>query len=378
MGGLFEGNIKFVMEKVLITILDSVGPTSMPYNEFVLWRAHHCEGEKQILIVVGGNGDEQNNLLDSNLDIIRVGWNPFHIRTKLLSLLTSFKKTNIPYSIHLHQLKSATITQLSMLGTGFRKKTVFTVHSTFTGYALHNKIQSFLNGIMARYVTCVSDASYNLYPKAIKRIKGDKVLTIRNGVDGDRINAKLAGIVAHKDDSLVQFIYVARLIPLKNHMFLMDVIKKASPRARFVFVGKDGKNDIMNKIKKEGMGDRVILTGQIPREEVFTMLNNSDAYISSSTLEGMPISVLEAMYCKLPAILSNIPQHKEIGGNDSFVSYLPFEVDKWVEKINEVVNLSHEERELKGQDSRMYVEKNFSLYAMHQKYNKLYDILRQC
>ncbi len=366
------------MDKVLITILDGIGETSMPYNEFVLWRASHFKSETQILVIIGKRIVINDGSIPNGLRIVQINRNPFNIRKRINHLLRELNKKGVKYAIHLHQLKSATLTQLSMLGTGFRKKTIFTIHSTFTGYAFHNKIQSYFNGLMARYVTCVSDASYAKYPASLKRLKGDRVLPVRNGVDCDRIDDALTGAIVKKDNYLVQFIYVARLIPLKNHLFLIDVIKKVSSQARFVFVGRDGESGIMNKIKNEGMGDKVRFTGQIPREEVFALLNNSDAYISSSTLEGMPISVLEAMYCKLPAILSDIPQHKEIGGNERFVSYLPFEVDKWVEKINEIVALSREEREIRGAESRKFVETNFSLYVMHQKYNKLYESLVQC
>ena len=84
-----------------------------------------------------------------------------------------------------------------MLGTGFRKKTIFTVHSTFSGYALHNKIQSYFNGVMARYVACVSEASYAKYPKSLKQKKVDQIFAIRNGVDVDRIDGVLSESVCN-------------------------------------------------------------------------------------------------------------------------------------------------------------------------------------
>lgn len=366
------------MKRVLITILDGIGETSMPYNEFVLWRAKHCINEKQILVIIGNKQKVYDNNYAGRLEIIQTERNFIKVRRRLNALIRKLKSDGVEFAIHLHQLKSASIAQLSMIGTGFRKKTVFTIHSTFTGYALHNKIQSYFNGIMARYVICVSDASYTKYPSSLKRIKGDRVMAIRNGVDIDRINDVVTISKRRKDDDYVRFIYVARLIPLKNHIFLMKVIKKVSHKVQFVFVGRDGDSDIMNMIKNANMGERVVLTGQIPREEVFDLLNSSDAYISSSTLEGMPISVLEAMYCGLPAILSDIPQHKEIGGETDFVCYLPCDVDKWVQVINEIVELSPEERERKGIESKKYVKENFSLHVMHQNYDKLYKVLRQC
>lgn len=365
------------MSKVLITILDGVSETSMPFNEFVLWRTKHCFDEKEILIIIG-NKKRVTVEFPERLRIVWIARDPFRIRKTIKEMLADLKMNGCEYAIHLHQLKSASLVQLAMIGTGFRKKTVFTIHSTFSGYALHNKIQSYFNGLMARYVSCVSEASYAKYPASLKKIKGDRVIAIRNGVDIGRIDDVLSDVVCRKEKGMVQFIYVARIIPLKNHPFLVDVIKSTNPKARFVFVGQEGDGRIRSHIKEAGLEDRIRLTGLVPRKNVFELLNNSDFYVSTSTLEGMPISVLEAMYCKLPAILSNIPQHQEIGGNEKYVSYLPFEKEIWIKEINKYVEMSEDERENRGEEGKKYVEANFSLRTMHQRYTEIYNILRKC
>jgi len=365
------------MDKVIITILDGVGPTSMPYNEFVLWRANHCHNERQILIVIGAKNSISSSGFSGNIELIQLGWNPFIIRKKLKGLLNELKRKNVEFAIHLHQLKSATITQLSMLGTEFKEKTIFTVHSTFTGYAIHNKIQSYFNGLMAKYVACVSNASYTQYPASLKKIKGDRVMFIRNGVDIDRIAQVTEGLTKKENNNVV-FVYVARLIPLKNHSFLVEAVKNTDLRARFVFIGKDNDSGLDLIIKNAGLEDRITLTGLIPREEVFSLIYNSDVYLSSSTLEGMPISVLEAMCCGLPAILSNIPQHKEIGGSEDFVTYLPFEKELWINEINRYVQMSNNERIERGEKGKKYIEEHFSLQTMHQQYSIFYQKLQLC
>lgn len=365
------------MAFVLLTILDGISETSMPFNEFVLWRANHCPEERQLLLIIGKKIRISMDQLPERLEVIQLGWNPFNIRKAIKSIIQDLNDNGNKYAIHLHQLKSATLAHISMLGTDFRKKTVFTTHSTFTGYALHNKIQSYFNGFMSKYVTCVSNAAYEGYPASLKKWKGSSIITIRNGVDLDRINKVLDGNSAKERDE-VKFIYVARLIPLKNHAFLVDVIKDTDKRAHFIFVGKEDNGSVKKLIKGANLEDRITLTGLIPRAEVFKLLNNSDVYTSSSTLEGMPISVLEAMYCKLPAILSDIPQHKEIGGDDCFVSYLPFDRKKWIDEINKYVNMSVDERNNRGIKGRNYIEENFSLNVMHQKYSEIYKKLQQC
>ena len=226
--------------------------------------------------------------------------------------------------IHIHQVQSGFLSEMAMLGTGFRKKTLFTVHSTFSGYKFHNKFLSFVNALFAFRITCVSNTSFQDYPKLIKRIKGNRILAIQNGVDIERIDevSSVENIDAH---NYVNFIYVARLIPLKNHRFLVDVLSHCNDSVHFTFVGAEDPEQTIRKLAKElDVEDRITFTGLIPRNEVFEKLKGSDFYISPSTLEGLPVSVLEAMYCGLPCILSDIPQHREVAGDQAVI--LPFEI----------------------------------------------------
>ena len=101
------------------------------------------------------------------------------------------------------------------------------------------------------------------------------------------------------------------------------------------------------------------------------MLKCADCYISSSTLEGLPISVLEAMYCGLPCILSDIPQHKEIAYKGNII--LPFDEKQWTDEINRIARLSPLDRMNRSLEMRDYTIENFSLVKMHTEYDKIYQ-----
>lgn len=195
----------------------------------------------------------------------------------------------------MHQVQSGFLAEIAMLGTGFRKKALFTVHSTFSGYKIHNKFLSFINTLLAQRTTCVSNTSYQDYPKLIKRIKGERIQALQNGVDTERIDDILSTTQTSGHEG-VNFIYVTRIIPLKNHQFLLDVLKQCEERVYFTFVGaEEAEKAIRKKAEELGVGDRITFTGLIPRNEVFQQLQSADFYISSSTLEGLSVSVLEAI-----------------------------------------------------------------------------------
>ena len=361
------------MKKVIITILDGIKETSMPFNEFVLWRANHFKDELQHLIICNNEEPLPKVKIPDNLRIEYIGRNVLSWRHSITKILKKYDEENIRYAIHLHQAGPSMKILLLMMGTGFNNKVVFTVHNSFTGYPFHNKIRSYIDGCMANYVVCCGKTAYAAYPQSIKRIKGDNVSFIQNGVDTERIDSILNS-VEKKSNERLSFAYVARMVPVKNHNFLIDVVKRISLQAEFLLIGKSD-SEIVNRIKNEGLSEKLDVVGLIPRNEVFERLANSDVYISTSTLEGLPVSVLEGMYVGMPAILSDIPQHREVADNEEFVSIVPLDEDLWIKEINKYSKMSKEQLKELGAKSRAYVKERFSLVAMHKKYDDIYKKL---
>ena len=359
--------------RALITILDNITETSMPFNEFVLYRANHYRNEKQILIICGSKNELPKVELPKNIEIKYSGRKLLNIRKTIKETIRELKKENITYVVHMHQVQSGFLAETAMLGTGFWKKVLFTVHSTFSGYKFHNKFLSFINALMAYRITCVSNTSYQDYPEIIKRIKKRRIQAIQNGVDTERIDCILSASHQETHDS-IDFIYVARMIPLKNHKFLVNVLTHCNENVRFIFVGaEDAEQSIQKEAEKLRVADRIIFTGIIPRNEVFKQLQNADYYISSSTLEGLPVSVLEAMYCGLPCILSDIPQHREVAANEAVI--LPYDIEKWASEINRLSQIKRREWQKMSEKIRNYAQSSFSLEVMHKKYDAVYDLL---
>ena len=71
------------------------------------------------------------------------------------------------------------------------------------------------------------------------------------------------------------------------------------------------KESLLSKLT-EDKKKRIVFLGNI--EKPITFLKCLDGYFSSSRWEGLPLSVLEAMSCELPCLLSKVDGHRELSG----------------------------------------------------------------
>ena len=78
-------------------------------------------------------------------------------------------------------------------------------------------------------------------------------------------------------------------------------------------------NSIFETLKKESEGLDVEFRGYIEHKKLPAILNESDAYISTSLVEGMSNSIMEAMACGLPIISTNVGGAKELINGNGYV-----------------------------------------------------------
>lgn len=359
----------------IITISDSISPGNMPYNEFVLYRYHHAKQYDQQMIVFFQDQIDTKVDYPEDLPIFRCGTDLKKIRRVVSEIVEDCKKREKPIVFHIHEAKSVLLFHAATRAK-YRKQTVYTLHSTFSNYPLRNKLLAVLASIASRKVVCVSQTSYAHYPSLLKRIFGNKVICIQNGVDCARVNHILDSHPLPpgplKREKL-RLIYVARLIPLKQHDILLHALKKL-PECEISFIGQGEKRDSLQALAEEyGISGSVHFLGFIPRDEVYLQIQAHDVYVSSSSYEGLPISVLEAMSCGVVCAVSDIAQHREIQEKCPSLMTVKNTADGWVSAIQGICALSAEERTKIGNQNKKDADQFFSLARMHAQYDLVYD-----
>lgn len=116
------------------------------------------------------------------------------------------------------------------------------------------------------------------------------------------------------EDDLV-IISTRRHNPIYGVSYLIEAIPlilRREPRARFLILGEGQlTSQFQKRTKKQIDEGSVKFLGNIPRQDVAKYLDISDIYISTSLSDGTSASLLEAMTCSLPPVVTDIPANKE-------------------------------------------------------------------
>lgn len=168
---------------------------------------------------------------------------------------------------------------------------------------------------------CVSDAIRDILVRDCL-FSAKSTITICNGVallkfapnEPDRLAVRMsAGLMP--DEFVV--VCIARLSQQKRIDILLDAIKRVIQRGvdcKCILVG-DGplREQLFEQALALGVSAHIVFEGF--REDVRPYLHAADIFILTSDTEGMPLTILEAMACGLPCIVTNV------GGNAEAVTH---------------------------------------------------------
>lgn len=117
------------------------------------------------------------------------------------------------------------------------------------------------------------------------------------------------------------FLFLARIVPEKGLHYLIEAYRNLDTDIRLVIAGGSShSDDYIEKIKASVEKDnRIIMTGFVDGQEREELFSNCLAYILPSDIEGMPLSLLEAMSYARKCIVSNIPENIEVIKNNGYI-----------------------------------------------------------
>lgn len=145
-------------------------------------------------------------------------------------------------------------------------------------------------------------------------IYGRKAVFIPNGVNAPECvpAAEIRERFGLEKDGYVLFL--GRLVPEKGVHYLIEAFRKVDTEKKLVIAGgSSDSGDYLERLKKIAEGDeRILFTGFVEGRLLEELYSNAYLYVLPSDVEGMPLSLLEAMGYGNCCLVSDIPECAQV------------------------------------------------------------------
>jgi glycosyltransferase involved in cell wall biosynthesis len=294
------------------------------------------------------------------------GWLRFH----------RWLKQEKPGVVHAHLPHAAWMARWSRLATPVRV-VVDTLHSSSTGTGVR-RMGYRLSDWLSNEVTAVSHAVAAAHLAAEMAAK---ITVIPNGVDMDAWRPDAAARAAVRGELAIEneFLWFAagRLEPVKDYPTLLAAMAQLPSTARLVIAGTGPLEEQLR-----GLASQLCLQSRVRflgfEQDVRRWMQAADGFVLSSRWEGLPMALLEAAACALPAVATDVPGTREVivhGGT----GWLAAQGDPraLAEAMTRLMHTSLDGRKTIGEQARQRAFDSFSLELALTRWEALYSDLLQ-
>jgi glycosyltransferase involved in cell wall biosynthesis len=280
--------------------------------------------------------------------------------------------------IHVHTPHAGILLLAALFKAGLYRRLkpsiIHTIQNSYGSFAPRHKlmfIPSF--PLFERLVFC-SHAAYDSFPTVLKWLGGRRMDVVQNAVDLGRIDNAVRSAPASRANGFS--VASVGLIKIKDPSAVLEAYRRNHDQgSSLVFLGEGGlRPKVEGELEQAGLRDHVTLAGMVERDSVFEHFSQADLFVSASWGEGLPVAVLEAMACRCPVLLSDIPPHREIAEDVDFIPLVqPGDVVGFAREMKKFKEMTPAERASIGDKCRAIIENKFSLQAMHGTYKRIYS-----
>ncbi|PKQ44293.1 glycosyltransferase family 4 protein [Confluentibacter flavum] len=244
----------------------------------------------------------------------------------------SLNKYNDEYKpdiIHIHTSNSLTAYVIADFIFKLKRPTVFSKKGISGAMGLLSTFK--YNYININKIICVSEAVKEAFIKVIKPKNYYKLCVVYDGINIERSENK-SFVNLRKDFNIPEHaILIGNLANHSNAKDLVTMVKTAKEliynqeikNVHFVQIGREGKNtkEFMPLIKEYGLEPYFTCTGFL--ENAMDLLSQLDIYLMTSEREGLPLTIYEAFFKKIPVVSTKaggIPEAIQHGYNGLLVN----------------------------------------------------------
>ena len=169
-------------------------------------------------------------------------------------------------------------------------------------------------------------------------------------------------------------LFLGRLVPEKAVQLLVDAYRRTDVALPLVIAGPSSHSDeYVAQVRRAADGDsRIRFIGAVYGADKEALLAHALALCQPSDLEGLPITLLEAMSHGRPAIVSNLPEHLEVVDDGAGVVFQQGDAGELARAI-EYAAARREELDLMGEKARAIVAERYDWDAIVSQVEAVYE-----
>lgn len=272
--------------------------------------------------------------------------------------------------IHYHALGPSVMLLAARLAG---KKTVATVHGLDWQRAKWNRIGSaylkFGEWVIARfahevivlsrevqdYFQTVYGRDTHFIPNAVTPVppSGDQEIRARFGLEKNEY-----------------ILFLARLVPEKGLHLLIEAFRRCDTGKKLVIAGQVPDNDYGRSLLHQAEGcDRIRFLGFVEGEALNELYCGCALYVLPSQIEGMALTLLEAMSAGARCLTSDIPENRAVL-RDFGATFRSGDVDSLHEKLCQA--LSEPDENPRAAEQRAYILEHYNYDTMVQETESVY------
>jgi glycosyltransferase involved in cell wall biosynthesis len=207
-------------------------------------------------------------------------------------------------------------------------------------------------------------------------ISRELVEVVPTGIDTDLFDPRRVSAEPLEDGRL-HLLFVARLVEQKDPLMMVEVARELKARGLSFCIHVIGEGelepDVLTLVAEHGLHDEVVL--EAPTHELRPWYARADALLMTSTFEGVPVIVYEALAMELPIVAPALPGILELMGQGGGVAVEQRDrADAYADALEPLLR-SRESRSEVGAEGRRIVGERFSVQEMGAKHSRLYERL---
>lgn len=338
-----------------------------------------CDEGHEVLIVAI-TGEVQVCPKRTSIKIVKMSASKsFSSILRALLLTRRVIKEYNPDVLHSHMLHANLYCRVLRLFTPMRVL-ISTAHNTYEGkwyWMFLYRLTDWIPTISTNVSQASVDSFVNYKASTHKRM-----IKFYNGIDCDKYNFSSvarseyrAGLGLTDTDHLI--LAVGRLTEAKNYFLLLEAfseIRATRKHTRLVIIG-DGpqREPLYHCVKTLGIDSYVDFLGN--RNDVDKWMSAADVFAMSSSWEGMPLVICEAMCSERVVVSTDCGGIKEILDRGDFLVPVN-DLKSYINALKAALDLTHTERDKIGAQNRQRVIDNFSLDMIASRWLSFYKSLK--